>query len=109
MTVFAGCLFPESDGTKKLEEETSDRVHIIKLDVTSDAVVEQAKQSVTKILTEKNLGSGTKLTGTHGRPHVGRGEARVGAGTTGKTKTILHVGCFFSLWSISYLMRAFFP
>ncbi|PRD24017.1 UNVERIFIED_CONTAM: D-beta-hydroxybutyrate dehydrogenase [Trichonephila clavipes] len=34
--VFAGCLFPEGDGAKALKKSTSNRLHVVPMDVTSD-------------------------------------------------------------------------
>ncbi|XP_059156838.1 17-beta-hydroxysteroid dehydrogenase type 6-like [Physella acuta] len=44
--VFAGCLAPDREGARSLKESTSDRLHIVKVDVTDDFQVEQAVKYV---------------------------------------------------------------
>lgn len=45
-TVFAGCLFPDGDGAKKLAQETSKTFRIVKLDVTSKEDVERTVREI---------------------------------------------------------------
>lgn len=40
--VFAGCLFKDGTGAKKLKENCSERVHIVQLDVTKDDQIQEA-------------------------------------------------------------------
>ncbi|XP_059375429.1 retinol dehydrogenase 7-like [Carassius carassius] len=54
-TVFAGCLYPEGPGAQSLVEEGSDRVKVLKLDVTKDEDVCLAKNFVQANLPEKGL------------------------------------------------------
>ncbi|KAJ3584131.1 hypothetical protein NHX12_014627 [Muraenolepis orangiensis] len=54
-TVFAGCLFPEGLGARSLARESSGRLRVLKLDVTQDDDVEQAKRTVQEHLPEKGL------------------------------------------------------
>lgn len=51
--VFAGCLFPEGAGAQSLLRESSSSLKILKLDVTSDDDVQQAKRIVQDSLPEK--------------------------------------------------------
>lgn len=51
--VFAGCLLPEGDGAQSLKKESSSNLRILKLDVTSDEDVQQAKREVQANLPEK--------------------------------------------------------
>ncbi|XP_054627152.1 D-beta-hydroxybutyrate dehydrogenase, mitochondrial [Dunckerocampus dactyliophorus] len=53
--VFAGCLFPQGTGAQNLAKQSSHRLKIVKLDVTSDADVRQAKTIVQENLPEKGL------------------------------------------------------
>ncbi|KAM4560007.1 D-beta-hydroxybutyrate dehydrogenase, mitochondrial [Odontesthes bonariensis] len=53
--VFAGCLFPEGAGAQSLARESSSRLKILKLDVTSERDVQQAKKMIQKSLPEKGL------------------------------------------------------
>ncbi|XP_029931202.1 D-beta-hydroxybutyrate dehydrogenase, mitochondrial-like [Myripristis murdjan] len=53
--VFAGCLFPEGAGAQSLSRESSSNLKILKLDVTSDDDVQQAKRIVQDNLPEKGL------------------------------------------------------
>ncbi|CAL8397895.1 unnamed protein product [Boreogadus saida] len=54
-TVFAGCLFPEGRGALTLAQEGSCRLRVLKLDVTSDEDVEEAKRVVQINLPENGL------------------------------------------------------
>lgn len=51
--VFAGCLFPNGDGAKRLKQE-NDNITIIGLDVTKDESVFEARKSVEKLIGEKS-------------------------------------------------------
>lgn len=51
--VFAGCLFPQGSGALKLSRQSSNNVRILKLDVTRDEEVTQAKKIVKESLPEK--------------------------------------------------------
>lgn len=53
--VFAGCLFPEGEGAKKLREICSRRVHVVTLDVTKEEHFDQILQYVRKNLGENKL------------------------------------------------------
>ncbi|XP_037332722.2 D-beta-hydroxybutyrate dehydrogenase, mitochondrial [Pungitius pungitius] len=53
--VFAGCLCPEGAGPRSLVREGCGNVTVLKLDVTSDAEVQQAKRVVQENLPEKGL------------------------------------------------------
>ncbi|XP_071759079.2 D-beta-hydroxybutyrate dehydrogenase, mitochondrial-like [Centroberyx gerrardi] len=53
--VFAGCLFPEGAGAQSLVRQSSSSLKILKLDVTSDEDVQQAKKTVQDNLPEKGL------------------------------------------------------
>ncbi|XP_068165744.1 D-beta-hydroxybutyrate dehydrogenase, mitochondrial [Antennarius striatus] len=53
--VFAGCLFPQGPGAQNLAEQTSSNLRILKLDVTNDKEVEQARKTVQDNLPEKGL------------------------------------------------------
>ena len=54
-TVYAGCLFPDGEGAKELNEKNSERMHILYLDVTNDDSVKDAVQYVKEH--SKNKGS----------------------------------------------------
>lgn len=54
-TVFAGCLLPEGAGAQSLTRLCSSQIRIIKLDVTSEQDVLQAKKTVQDNLPEKGL------------------------------------------------------
>ncbi|XP_048046279.1 D-beta-hydroxybutyrate dehydrogenase, mitochondrial isoform X3 [Megalobrama amblycephala] len=54
-TVFAGCLWPEGPGAQSLAEEGSDRMKVLRLDVTKDEDVSLAKDFVEANLPEKGL------------------------------------------------------
>lgn len=51
--VFAGCLFPNGDGAQTLHRESSSNMNILKLDVTKDEDVTQARTVVQSNLPEK--------------------------------------------------------
>lgn len=51
--VFAGCLFPDGPGAQSLARQSSSNLKIIKLDVTSDEDVQQARKVVQENLPEK--------------------------------------------------------
>ncbi|XP_077427244.1 D-beta-hydroxybutyrate dehydrogenase, mitochondrial-like isoform X2 [Vanacampus margaritifer] len=53
--VFAGCLFPLGMGAQNLARQSSGNLKILKLDVTSDEDVQQAKKIVEENLPEKGL------------------------------------------------------
>uniref|UniRef100_A0A3Q3EH33 Zgc:113142 n=1 Tax=Labrus bergylta TaxID=56723 RepID=A0A3Q3EH33_9LABR len=53
--VFAGCLCPEGAGARSLQSLSSKNLRILKLDVTSDEDVKQAKRVVQENLPEKGL------------------------------------------------------
>ncbi|GAA6224203.1 D-beta-hydroxybutyrate dehydrogenase, mitochondrial-like [Lates japonicus] len=53
--VFAGCLSPEGAGAQSLARQSSSNLKILKLDVTSDEDVQQAKKMVQDNLPEKGL------------------------------------------------------
>lgn len=51
--VFAGCLFPQGPGAQSLSRQSSSSLRILKLDVTKDEDVTQAKRTVQEQLPEK--------------------------------------------------------
>lgn len=51
--VFAGCLSPEGAGAQSLAQHSSSKLKILKLDVTSDEDMQQAKTTVQEQLPEK--------------------------------------------------------
>lgn len=51
--VFAGCLLPEGLGAQSLVRQSSSNLRILKLDVTSDEDLKQAKRTVQDNLPEK--------------------------------------------------------
>ncbi|XP_035225762.1 short-chain dehydrogenase/reductase family 9C member 7-like [Stegodyphus dumicola] len=53
--VFAGCLFPEGNGAKELQNYSSHSIHIIPLDVTSEDSVFKAYQYVANRIKDKGL------------------------------------------------------
>ncbi|XP_049426117.1 D-beta-hydroxybutyrate dehydrogenase, mitochondrial [Epinephelus fuscoguttatus] len=53
--VFAGCLSPEGAGAHSLARQSSSNLKILKLDVTRDEDVQQAKRTVQENLPEKGL------------------------------------------------------
>lgn len=55
-TVFAGCLNPESEGAKRLKEEASGQIHVLKMDINSDADVKSVQDYVNE--THKSSGCG---------------------------------------------------
>ncbi|XP_046339272.1 D-beta-hydroxybutyrate dehydrogenase, mitochondrial-like [Haliotis rufescens] len=54
-TVFAGCLMPDREGARQLNEDTSDKLHIVKVDVTDDWQVRGALKYVKENLKENVL------------------------------------------------------
>ncbi|XP_044516647.1 short-chain dehydrogenase/reductase family 9C member 7-like [Gracilinanus agilis] len=56
-TVFATCLFPDGEGAQHLRQEagSSRRLHVLKLDVTQDQDVAEAKDFVLKNMPENGL------------------------------------------------------
>ena len=54
--VYSGCLFPDKEGATKLQEVTSPRLHVIKLDVTDDFQVQHAITQVSELLDGKGKG-----------------------------------------------------
>lgn len=55
MTVFAGCLDDQGKGATELREKCSDRLHILKLDVTNKDDIEAAAKYIENHLKEKGL------------------------------------------------------
>ena len=55
-TVFAGVLNTEGEGAAKLRGSTTNRMHVIKMDVTQDEDVKQALSYVTKTIKQNNIG-----------------------------------------------------
>jgi len=53
--VFAGCLFKNGEGAKKLQENCSERVHVVQLDVTNDQQIKDALEYVKKNLPKLGL------------------------------------------------------
>ncbi|CAG5933884.1 unnamed protein product [Menidia menidia] len=53
--VFAGCLCPEGAGARSLARHASANLRVLKLDVTSEADVEQAKRTVQRNLPHRGL------------------------------------------------------
>lgn len=53
--VFAGCLYPNSESTKKLIDTTSSKLQVVQIDVTQDDSVQNAMKEV-----ERNLGRNGK-------------------------------------------------
>ncbi|XP_028983543.1 D-beta-hydroxybutyrate dehydrogenase, mitochondrial [Betta splendens] len=53
--VFAGCLFPEGAGAQSLAQNSSGNLKILRMDVTSDEDVQQAKKIVQENLPKKGL------------------------------------------------------
>ncbi|KFM78837.1 Estradiol 17-beta-dehydrogenase 2, partial [Stegodyphus mimosarum] len=53
--VFAGCLFPEGNGAKELQNYSSYSIHIIPLDVTSEDSLSKAYQYVANRVKDKGL------------------------------------------------------
>lgn len=51
--VLAGCLSPEGAGAQSLAQQSSSNLKILKLDVTSDEDVQQAKKTVQENMPEK--------------------------------------------------------
>lgn len=52
--VFACCLFPNGEGAKQLQADSSSKLSLIKLDVTSDADALAAYEEVKKELEQDN-------------------------------------------------------
>ncbi|XP_006815765.1 D-beta-hydroxybutyrate dehydrogenase, mitochondrial-like [Saccoglossus kowalevskii] len=52
-TVFAGCLYPDGEGAKKLQAKCSHRVVIVPLDISSDESVAMAMQQVEETLRKR--------------------------------------------------------
>ncbi|PSN41217.1 hypothetical protein C0J52_04192 [Blattella germanica] len=55
ITVYAGCLFPEGEGAAQLRKTCSNRLKILKMDVTNDEQVQNAVQTVSSSLGNKKL------------------------------------------------------
>ncbi|KAK1170222.1 hypothetical protein AOXY_G7024 [Acipenser oxyrinchus oxyrinchus] len=53
--VFAACLFPDGEGAQSLVRKCSSQLKVIKVDVTQDEDVEQAKKIIESNLPEKGL------------------------------------------------------
>lgn len=51
--VFAGCLFPDGNGAQTLTKHSTSNLKVLRLDVTSDADVEEARKAVLQNLPEK--------------------------------------------------------
>ena len=56
---FAGCLFADGPGAKRLKERKNERLHVVQMDVTSEEQVEQVLQEV-----ENKRGNNGKLVRT---------------------------------------------
>lgn len=56
LTVFAGCLRPDSEGAYRLSQRGSNRMHIIPLDITMEDSVKKARETVEELVHNKNLG-----------------------------------------------------
>lgn len=56
LTVFAGCLRPDSEGAFRLSRRESNRMHIIPLDVTKAESISYAQETVTALVNTKSLG-----------------------------------------------------
>ncbi|XP_053568130.1 D-beta-hydroxybutyrate dehydrogenase, mitochondrial [Bombina bombina] len=54
-TVFAACLFPDGEGSQALKDSSRGQIKVIKLDVTSDTEMAEAKQFVQDNLPENGL------------------------------------------------------
>lgn len=59
--VFAGCLSPDGAGAQSLKRQSSDNLKILKLDVTRDEDVQQAKRTVQENLPEKGESLSTQF------------------------------------------------
>ncbi|XP_022308697.1 D-beta-hydroxybutyrate dehydrogenase, mitochondrial-like [Crassostrea virginica] len=55
-TVFAGCLDPEGEGAKALKDNCSENVHIVKLDVTKEEDIQQARAYIEKVHEDTGCG-----------------------------------------------------
>lgn len=53
--VFAGCLFPDGNGAQTLTKHSTSKLKVLRLDVTSDADVEEARNAVLQNLPEKGM------------------------------------------------------
>lgn len=54
-TIYAGCLFPSGKGAIELRKHSPKKIHIIKLDVTSQEDVDRARESVDKLIGSNHL------------------------------------------------------
>ncbi|KAL4239934.1 hypothetical protein ACF0H5_000730 [Mactra antiquata] len=54
-TVFAGCLMPDREGARLLKEESSDRLHVVHVDVTDEWLVRGAVKYVKENLGDNEL------------------------------------------------------
>ena len=54
--VFAGCLDPEGEGAKALKDNCSENVHIVKLDVTKEEDIQQARAYIEKVHEDTGCG-----------------------------------------------------
>nr|CAD7578314.1 unnamed protein product [Timema californicum] len=54
-TVYAGCLMPEGVGAKELKDATSDRLHIVPLDVTKQDDVDKVVEHVRDTLGDQGI------------------------------------------------------
>ena len=52
-TVFSGCLMPDREGAQQLKEATSERLHIVPVDVTNDWQVREAQKYVKQNIGDK--------------------------------------------------------
>ena len=55
-TVFATCLYKDSDGAKALRSDCSNRTNVLELDASSDQSVADALKEVTRIVARKDCG-----------------------------------------------------
>ena len=53
---FAGCLSTENESSRRLADETSERVHLLQLDVTNDQQVADSKKYINNIIKKKKIG-----------------------------------------------------
>lgn len=53
--IYAGCLFPSGKGAIELRKHSPKKIHIIKLDVTSQEDVDRARESVDKLIGSNHL------------------------------------------------------
>lgn len=54
-TVFAGCLMPDREGARQLKAESSERLHVVHVDVTDDWLVRGAVKTVKENIKDKVL------------------------------------------------------